>query len=140
MLQRIKPNYVNWDPVIPSGISVQGVINMGSNYVEKVGDLSIVSGNVSINLSSASAFTLNLTSDVTNVEITDYPSTSDMVSFVLIVTADGTERTITWPNSFKWPNGDDPLITSENGKKDVFCFFTLDNGTSWQSIISGQNL
>jgi hypothetical protein len=140
MLQRIKPDYIDWDTSVTSNVTFDGIVNMGATYVENVGVLTIESGNVTIDLATASAFTMNLTSSVSNLQVVNYPQASGLVSFVLIVTADGTVRNITWPASFKWPDNNDPFLTSGNGKKDVFCFFTLDNGNSWQSIISGQNL
>jgi len=140
MIQKIKTDYINWDAPVSSNVSFDGTVNLGSTYVENVGALNIVSGNVTINLSEASAFTLNLTSNINNVQVVNYPQSSGLISFVMIVTADGVARDINWPASFKWPDNLDPIITSTNGKKDVFCFFTLDNGINWQSIISGQNL
>jgi hypothetical protein len=140
MLQKIKTDYIDWDAPVSSNVSFDGTVNLGSTYVENVGALTIVSGNVTINLSEASAFTLNLTSDINNIEVVNYPQSSGLISFVMIVTGDGTVRSITWPESFKWPDSLDPVVTATLGKKDIFCFFTLDNGINWQSIISGQNL
>jgi hypothetical protein len=39
-----------------------------------------------------------------------------------------------------WPAGASPLLTSTNGKKDVFSFVTLDGGTNWHGFVGGQNL
>jgi hypothetical protein len=58
----------------------------------------------------------------------------------LVFTMDGTARTVSWPVSFYWPGGTAPTLTSTNGKKDVFTFFTSDGGTTWLAFISGQNL
>jgi hypothetical protein len=140
MLQKIKPNYVNWDTAIPSDISVEGVVNLGSTYVETLGNLLITSNSISIDLSTASVFNLVLDDDITNVDLINYPAVLGVISFVLVVESDGVAHSITWPNNFRWPDGEAPELTVENGKKDVFCFFTFDGGSNWQSIISGQNL
>jgi hypothetical protein len=140
MTQRINTDYVAWQTPVTQNVNFEGIVTLGSNYVEKVLDLPIVSGNVNIDLSSATTFTLNLNSNISNVVVSNIPSSTGLVSFVIVVSADGTQRFITWPDSFRWPDDLDPLITSQIGKKDIFVFFTLDNGNNWQSIISGQNL
>jgi hypothetical protein len=39
-----------------------------------------------------------------------------------------------------WPGGTAPTLTSTYGKRDVFSFVTVDGGTTWMAVISGQNI
>jgi hypothetical protein len=117
-----------------------GKIFLPNNSAEVSTALAIDSGEVSIDLNTATVFTLSLTASITSVVFSNIQSSGRASSFVLVVTSDGTSRSIVWPASFKWPEGTAPTITSTNGKKDVFVFFTTDGGTTWQAFIAGQDL
>ena len=62
----------------------------------------------------------------------------DASSLILILDADGTARTITWPTSFRWTNNVAPAITSTAGKDDIIVAFTYDAGTTWYAVVTGQ--
>jgi|TARA_R110000868_G_scaffold194692_1_gene440324 hypothetical protein len=100
----------------------------------------ISAGTLAIDLNSATVFDVSLNANITTFTITNIQLTGRTSSFVLIFTADGTARSVTWPASFKWPNGVAPTITAASTKKDIYTFFTLDGGTTWQALITGQNL
>jgi hypothetical protein len=100
----------------------------------------ISGGVVTLNLNTVTVFNISLNANISTFTIQNVQSAGRSSSFVIVFTADGTARTVTWPASFKWPNASAPTLTSTNGKKDVFVFFTTDGGTSWQAFISGQNL
>lgn len=102
--------------------------------------LTISSNVLTIDLTTYVSFEVTLNATVSTVTITNVTAAPNFVSFILIITGDGTARAITWPVSFKWPNGTAPSITSTLNKKDVFVFFTTDGGTTWEAMISGQNL
>ena len=53
MTQRINTDYVAWQTPVTQNVNVEGIVTLGSNYVEKVLDLPIVSGNVNIDLSGS---------------------------------------------------------------------------------------
>lgn len=110
------------------------------NTAEKKESPTISAGTLTLDLNTASVFDVSLNSNITTLTISNVQSSGLTSSFVLMFTADGTLRTVTWPVSFKWPNGTAPTITSENGKKDVYVFFTVDGGTNWQAFISGQSI
>lgn len=101
---------------------------------------SISAGSLTLDLNAATIFDVSLTSNITSITLSNIQSSGRSSSFVLILTADGTPRSVTWPASFRWPSGTAPTITSDSSKKDVFVFFTVDGGTNWQAFISGQNL
>ena len=111
-----------------------------NNSAEATSAISISSGSLTIDLNTASVFTVGLTENITTITLSNVQGAGRSSSFVIVMQADGTARTVVWPASFKWPGDTAPTITSTSGKKDVFVFFTVDGGTSWQAFISGQNL
>ena len=115
-------------------------IFLPNNSAEVSTALTIESGEISIDLNTATVFTLSLTANITTVAFSNIQNSGRASSFVLVVTGDGTARSIIWPVGFKWPEGTAPTITSTNGKKDVFVFFTTDAGSTWQAFIAGQDL
>ena len=118
-----------------------GILKLGSVMVEAYSNVSISTNTLTLNLSTAGIFNVTLNANITTLTLTNYPSAAGQVaSFILVLTADGTARSITWPASFRWPGGTAPTPTSTLNKEDVYAFFTLDGGTNWQAFISGQNL
>lgn len=98
----------------------------------------ISSETLTLDLNTGTVFKVNLNSNITTLTINNVNSANDTSSLVLILEADGTARTITWPTSFKWTNNVAPSITSTAGKNDIIVAFTYDSGTSWYSVVSGQ--
>jgi hypothetical protein len=99
----------------------------------------ISAGTLTLDLNTATIFDVTLNSNITTLTITNVQSAGRTSSFILMLTADGTARSVTWPASFDWPSNVAPSITSTNGKRDIFTFFTSDGGTNWNSVITGQN-
>jgi hypothetical protein len=110
------------------------------NSSEVAPTVSISVGELALNLLSGTVFTVNMNSNITSMTITNVQSTGRTNSFVLVLVADGTARTVIWPNSFKWPSGTAPTLTETAGKRDVFTFFTTDGGSNWQAFITGQDI
>jgi hypothetical protein len=102
--------------------------------------LSISSGSVTLNVAAYSIFSVTLNESISSINITDVSSAPYISNFVLVVTYNGTEYNITWPESFRWADGVAPSLTTTNGKKDIFTFFTLDGGTTYNAIIAGLNV
>jgi len=100
----------------------------------------ISANTLAIDLNSATIFDVSLNANITTFSITNIQASGRTSSFIIIFTGDGTPRSVTWPASFKWPNNTAPTITSTNTKKDIYTFFTVDGGTTWQALITGQNL
>lgn len=66
-----------------------------------------------------------------------------MAEFAIELTADGTARTVTWTLqgvAVKWAGGVAPTLTSTNGKKDTYVFYTHSAGSEWMAFKAGQNL
>jgi hypothetical protein len=137
-----------------AGISAFGgtfsnTVNLNSNtlykptlqyYNEPVSSPSISGNTLSLDLSLAQIFTVNLNSDIGTFTIQNTPTTANRgMGLTLILTADGTPRAITWGSLIKWPSAIPPTLTSTNNKKDILSFFTVDGGTSWIGSVAGQN-
>lgn len=120
--------------------SFLGLINL-KTYIENTSAPAISANTLTLDLSNTTVFNVNLNSAVTTLNITNAPATGNAVSgFVLIFTATGTAYSVSWPAAVRWANGTAPTITSTNTKRDVYTFFTTDNGTSYNAFISGQNI
>ena len=63
------------------------------------------------------------------------------VSITLILIQDATGgRTITWPASFKWPNGVAPTLITTPNAINVVTLMTYDHGTTWLGFLSGAGM
>ena len=111
-----------------------------NNSAEVSAIASISSNTLTLDLNSAAVFNVSLNDNINTLTLSNVQSSGRASSFVLILVADGNTRSVIWPTSFIWPNNTAPILTSTNGKKDVFTFFTVDGGSTWQAFISGQNL
>jgi collagen type VII alpha len=126
--------------VIPSTIStlsITGEAGFGLP-VEKKATPIILNGFLTLNLATATFFVSVINQDST-IYFMNPPSSPKVFSFVFQTIGDGVARTINWPVNLKWPDGLPPVITSGNGKIDVFTFITHDGGGSWLGFIGGQN-
>lgn len=153
-------NYVNFAvsssgdlTLTPSGGDVSMNANMGMNdkvlssvellaYYERYQLASLSKGGgLTIDLSLGQVITSNLEGNITSITISNIPDNgnANAVGFTLILVADGTARTVTWPVNFKWENGTAPTLTSTNGKADIFSFVSINAGTNWYAFIGGQN-
>jgi hypothetical protein len=109
-------------------------------YSEVTASPTISSGTLTVDLSAANVFTVSLNANITTLTISNTLATSNTsTGFTLVLTADGTARTITWPGSVKWPAGTAPTLTSTNGKIDVLSFVSYDQGSTWLGFVGGQN-
>jgi hypothetical protein len=108
------------------------------NLSEVSASAAISDGTLTLDLSAAGVFYVNLNSSITTFSFTNVQSVGSS-AFTLIFTADGTPRTVTWGGSILWPGGTAPTLTSTNGKEDIFSFVTIDGGTTWFAFNGGQN-
>ena len=108
------------------------------NLSEVSASASISAGTLTLDLSTAGIFYVNLNANITTLTISNTQSIGSS-AFTLILFPDGTPRTVTWGASILWPGGTAPTLTSTNGKEDVFSFVTLDGGTTWLGFNGGQN-
>jgi len=115
-------------------------ITTGGSYIERQVAASFTAGVMTLDCNSANVFTCALTGNVTTLTINNIPTSGKAIGITLILTADGTQRTISWPASFLWSNGNAPIITATNTKKDAIVFMTYDAGTTFLAFVAGQNL
>lgn len=101
---------------------------------------SIISNSLTLICSDGNVFVVTLNANITSINFGNTPAAGTAYGLTLMLTADGTARTITWPNNIKWAGGIAPTLTSTNGKVDVFVLITHDGGTTWYAFTSGQNL
>lgn len=141
---KIASNAITSDKVNTSieiqNLTVNTNIDLLGSYSENKVTVAISSGTLDLDLSQGTMFVTNLTENITSINVSNYSNTSNQITtFTLVLVADGTGRAVTWPASFKFPNNSLPTISSSNTKMDVFTFFSINNGTSWNAFISGQN-
>lgn len=101
---------------------------------------SISSGTLTLDCSVGNVFAVSLNASITTLSFTNVPSNGTAYGLTLMLTADGTARTITWGSAVKWAGGTAPTLTSTNAKVDVYVLVTHDGGTTWYAFTSGQNL
>lgn len=100
----------------------------------------ISAGVLALNVSADAVFNVSLNANITSITFSGIQAANKTSSFVLVFTYTGTAYTVVWPAAVRWPNGVAPTLSSTLNKRDVFTFFTFDNGTNWQAFISGQVL
>ena len=118
-------------------------------YSEIVEPLTISSGVVTVDLAKAQTFTLELTSNVTQITILNPPSGS--TAFTVRITQDAVgNRSFTALDTFKNLSGGNipvywsaggvvPGITTFASRTDIYSFKTFDSGASFYGVTGGQN-
>ena len=110
------------------------------NYKEQRANVAITGGSCNVNLSLANVFNVSMNANITSLNVSNVTASSDTVSgFTLILRADGTARSVTWPTSVQWPDSAAPTLTSTNNKVDIVSFISDNNGTNWYGFVSGKN-
>lgn len=107
-------------------------------YTETRTDPVITAGALTLDCLLGTYFKVALNANCT-VTILNAPAAGRALGIAIILIADGTVRTVTWPASVKWPNGTTPVLTGTAGKRDVFTLVTEDNGVTWFGVVVGQN-
>ena len=116
-------------------------------YFEAVKSVSPASNVVTIDLSEAQTFDVNVTSTVNQFTITNIPSESS--SFTLKVSQDSTGGYAVGIDTFKdsggaaipvyWSGSVVPVVTTTASKTDIYNFVTFDGGSSFYGVSGGQN-
>lgn len=88
----------------------------------------------SVDVGARDTYTLT-TSGNTTFTFTGVPSSGQVGTFSLIITAGGT-HTLTWPASVDWAGGSAPDAPA-SGETDVYTFMTVDGGTTWYGFLAG---
>jgi len=88
----------------------------------------------SVDVGARDTYTLT-TSGNTTFTFTGAPSSGQVGSFSLIITAGGT-HTLTWPASVDWAGGTAPAAPA-SGETDIYTFMSIDGGTTWYGFLAG---
>jgi hypothetical protein len=115
-----------------------GLTFFNKNYAEKHSYVEISANTATINLSEASSFTINLSSDITTMNVTTMPSSTHVVGFTLFVKISDPLYSITWPEYFRWQDDTEPTLSIGTNDVDIFTFLTYDGGTNWFAVTVGQ--
>jgi hypothetical protein len=135
--------------MICQGVEIARITNTGLTHytpytlaaVRNSKSAPAITANVlTLDMSTQSYFDVALNANITTLTVSNPPPSGTVGAFIIVFTADGTLRTITWPASFKWANGiAAPTMTSTNGKQDSFIVETRDAGATYIIDIRFQN-
>ena len=130
-----------------STLDVEGLMRIKTSYshVHTVGSSSNV---VTLNLSEANNFIVNIEENIDSFTLTNIPS--EMSSFTIKTLQDSDGGYAVGINTFKtdagadidlgWPGGGVlPHVTLGAGRSDVYSFTTFDGGTTLHGAVGGQN-
>jgi hypothetical protein len=127
----------------PSSATVSNEITLGNSSVNRFripgagidNTSAALSGTTpSVDVGARDTYTLT-TSGNTTFTFTGAPSSGQVGTFSLIITAGGT-HTLTWPASVDWAGGTAPDAPA-SGEKDIYTFMTVDGGTTWHGFLAG---
>jgi hypothetical protein len=129
-----------------AALDVEGAARF-KTYYEIPKTISPVAGVVTIDLSQAQTFILNVSEIAGYFVLTNVP-TSSATTFTIQVVQDSTGylvdiddfRTTLGANiPLRWPGGVAPVVTTTANTVDIYSFMTFDGGTNLYGVIGGQN-
>lgn len=141
-------NLVGVGTAVPRAkLDIEGSVKF-KTYSEYVEELTISSNVVTVDLSKAQTFTLNLTSNINQFTIINPPTGA--TSFTIKMTQDATGGRSVGIDTFKdnggntipvyWSGGGiTPIVTPTASRTDIYSFKTFDGCSTLFGIISGQN-
>jgi hypothetical protein len=109
------------------------------SYSEYLSNVTVSTANTSLDLSTSNFFNLTLSSNTT-LTFTNPPS-GRVYSFTIVAKQDATGgRTLAWPSTKKYPNGQTPVSTTAANALDLWSVVTYDGGTSYIVSLSMKNV
>lgn len=102
----------------------------------KVATVNASTSSITLDMSTARHFIVNLSANVSTVTISNWPSTGALVRLTVEVRNTGA-YTFAQPSGVKWPAGSAPSNTSGNGKIDWFAYLSADGGTTKTGHVLG---
>lgn len=109
-----------------------GVLTANAAIQEK--QITVASNNLDLALGN---FFTKTIAGATTFTLTNVPSSSTAVSFILDIT-NGGSAVITWFTGVRWPNGIPPALTTAG--RDILGFFTYDSGVTWTGLLLGKDI
>lgn len=102
--------------------------------------VSISSNVLTLDLQQTTMFSVSLNANITTLTLNNPPASGRVGFFTLLLTADGTPRTISFNGARdKFAGGMTFTPTSTNGKVDILTAFTVNGGTTYFWSVVGQN-
>jgi hypothetical protein len=90
----------------------------------------ISGGTLTLDLAGSRVFSVALNANITSLTITNVPA-SRLIVVTLVLTADGTPRTVTFGAAFRTPSGITYTPTATLDKRDWLTLSTFNGGTAW---------
>lgn len=129
---------VNWDAILKMSAN----LNMVDNSIIKplLDDYAVlhqvltISGNsttLNYQLGQSAVMDLQEGTGTVTFAVSNPPATGNYGEFNVKILQGSTAREITWPGSFKWPDGEAPTLSTSNNAVDIVSGFTIDGGTTW---------
>lgn len=108
------------------------------DYSETTTTPTISTGTLTLNIENGNAFDVAHNANITTLTISNPSATGKLCSFTLFLTQDGTGgKTITWPDSVKWPYGVAPTLITTANAVNIVTFVTKNAGTTWYGMLGG---
>ena len=132
-----------------SNIAITATDDSGNEKVDVTVTANLVTETVNTVASSGSAQTLDLSQGYTAFDITltaactlTFSNAPAAGSWTIILRQDGTgNRTVSWPGSFKWPQGIAPVLTTTpTTGVDILSFATFNSGTVYYGFPGGSDM
>lgn len=124
-----------WGDQIDANVVDTGEIQL--TQVEETSVSANTGSSYTVDLTQGTVWDLTLTASVT-FSFTGAGDASGVNSFTLILTQDGTGgRSVTWPSSVQWGEGNGPSLSTAANTTDVLTFVTPDQGTTWYGFLGG---
>lgn len=121
-----------------AGATVTGPVAV--NTITEVFSLpAIVSNVLTLDVTASDNYIVTFNADITTLTFTNLFASDRHGKIELLLVANGTPHTVSWPASVKWPGASAPTITSTNGKVDIFECRTYSAGVIWYCKVIGQN-
>ena len=111
---------------------------VADNSTDFLYQVSTTLSTATLDLSTGSVFEVTPTSDI-QVTLSNPADSGTVSGATLLLSAVGTEYTITYDTAIEWPSGTAPTSPAI-GETDVVTFNTRDGGTTWYGFTAGQAL
>jgi hypothetical protein len=122
-----------------SEVTFSSTITFGTAYNESTVTINAVS-TTTIDCSLSNNFIIQMGTNITNLTFTNVPASNRLFYVALIFRQDAAGgRTISWPASVKWQNGESQTLSTSANKLDVITLMTFDGGTSFLAFVAGKN-
>ena len=111
-----------------------------AGYTETTVTPTITSNILTIDLSLGTTFNVAFNSNINTINVTNPGGAGFTSAAIIIFNYYGVNYSINYPASFRFPGNIAPTLTYTNGRRDILTIFTTDAGTTYNAIVSAQNV